>query len=59
MRTELGSDLLETVAGARSWLEQCGVDPVEVAELEDLGSRVGAVLGEASVHGDAVGVELY
>jgi hypothetical protein len=55
---ELGSDLLETVASARGWLEQRSVNPVEVLELEDLGSWVGTVLGEASVHGHAVSIEL-
>lgn len=55
---QLGANLLEAVAGAGCRLKQGGVDPVQVLELEDLCCGIGAVLGEAAVHGDAVGVEL-
>lgn len=46
------------MARARRRLEQSGVHPREVLDLEDFGGRVGAVLGKAAVHGDAVGVEV-
>ena len=46
------------MAGTRGGLEQSGIHPREVMDLEDLGSRVGTVLGEAAVHGDTVGIEL-
>lgn len=55
---EAGADLVEAVAGARGGLEEGGVDIGQVVELEDLAGGIGAVLGEAAVHGDTVGVEV-
>jgi len=57
--SQLGSNLLQTVARAGSGLEEGGVDPVQVMDLEHLGSGIGAVFGEAAIHGDAVGIELH
>lgn len=46
------------MAGAGRELEQRGVDSAQVLDLEDLGGEIGAVLGEAAVHGDAISVEV-
>jgi hypothetical protein len=42
------------VGGAGRGLDQGGIDIAEVVDLEDLGLRVGAVLGEAAGQVDAV-----
>lgn len=55
---EAGTDLVEAVASARGGLEEGGVDVGQVAELEDLAGGICAVLGEAAIHGNTVGLEL-
>lgn len=59
MRSQLGADLLQTMASTRSRFKEGGIDPVQVLNLEYLGGRVGAVLGKAAVHGNTMGVELH
>jgi hypothetical protein len=59
MRTQLGTDLLQAVASTGSRLKQSGIHPIQVLNLENLGSGVGAIFSEAAVHGDTMGVELH
>lgn len=58
-RAHLGCDFLETVRSARGWFEERGVNVGQVLDREHFGGGVGTVLGEASVHGDAVGFEFF
>lgn len=44
--------------GARGRLQKGGIHIREVLDLEHLASRVSAVLGETTVHGDAVSLEV-
>lgn len=55
---EAGADLVKSVASARGGLDEGGIDIGQVVDLEDLTGGVGAVLGEAAIHSDAVGVEV-
>lgn len=56
--SQAGADLVQAMAGAGSGLEEGGIDIIEVVNLEDLACGVCAVFGEATVHGDTVGLEL-
>lgn len=56
--SQAGADFVETVAGAGSGLKEGRVDIGEVMDLEDLACGISAVLGEATVHGDTVSLEL-
>lgn len=56
---QLGSDLLETMASAGGRLKKSRIDPGEILDLEDLGSWIGTILGEATVHCYTVSVELH
>lgn len=56
--TELGRYLVETVSSAGGGLEEGGINIGEVVDLEDLSSGVGTELGEATIHGDTVCLEM-
>lgn len=49
-RSELGSNLLQTVAGARRRLQEGSLDIAEVVDLEDFAGRVGTVFGKTTIH---------
>lgn len=47
------------MSGARGGLEEGGIDIREVLDLEYPASRIRAVLGKATVHGDTVSLEVF
>lgn len=57
-RAHLRGNLVQTVRGTGSGLQERGVHVRKILDLEHLASRVSAVLGESTVHSHAVGLEV-
>jgi len=57
--TKLGSNLLQSVACARSRLQKGGIDITQVVDFENLASGVRAVFSETTVHSNTVGLEVF